>query len=255
MSTYLRLITCPRLATLPTSSVLSHLQRSHIFTTSQVVGRCRIIGSWQLVYVSQVDYISRIIYVAHIFSVPSSSVPPVCQYVRRGSLIKRLLIWILPPATLNFVAGGCPCLGRVFSPPEGEYALVRHSCPRRASSNLEGHFVAGGQFRQNPPALSAKHATIPPSRDKFTLPTIRISTIYKGKNPVIFVVEGIYDSGGRFCRRRAIPPDATSIFPKSRDRSALLGQDHPPETKTPSPRKNTLTKPEHPPAASQIMPN
>ena len=127
----------------------------------------------QIICVPQIDYVSRAIDVSHIFTAPALQYIPACQCVRRGSLIKRILrilIWILPPATLNFVAGGCSCRRRVFLPPEGEYDLVCHSCRRRPSSNLEGKIVGGGRFRQNPPALSVKHATIPPSQDKSTLP-------------------------------------------------------------------------------------
>lgn len=54
--------------------------------------------------------------------------------------------------------------------------------------------------------------------------------------------EGIFNPGGSICRRRAIPPDATSIFPKSHDRSALLGHDRPPKIKTPSGDKTALPR-------------
>lgn len=123
---------------------------------------------------SQIDCISRIIYVAHIFSAPSSSVHPslsVCptRFPHQENT-ENTDLDPPSPATLKFVAGGSSCLGRVFSPPEGEYALVCHSCRRRPSSNLEGKIVGGGRFRPNPPALSVKHATIPPSQDKSTLP-------------------------------------------------------------------------------------
>lgn len=125
----------------------------------------------QIIYVPQIDYISRAFDVPHSFTSPALQYIPACQCVRRGSLIKgipRILIWS-PPATLNFVAGGCSYFGRMFLSPEGEYVLVCHSCRRRPSSNLEGKIVGGGRFRQNPPALSVKHATIPPSQDKSAL--------------------------------------------------------------------------------------
>lgn len=151
----------------------------------------------QIIYVPQIDYVSRAIDVSHIFTAPALQYIPACQCVRRGSLIKRvlrILIWTLPPATLNFVAGGCSCFGRMFLSPEGEYVLVCHSCRRRPSSNLEGHFVDGGRFRQNPPALSVKHATIPPSRDKSALlqrkhpsetktRSLHMSALPRGKHP------------------------------------------------------------------------
>lgn len=147
---YHRLVTCPRLSMFPTDLAP------------------------QIIYVPQIDYISRAIDVSHIFTAPALQYIPACQCVRRGSLIKRILrilIWsLLPSATLNFVAGGCSCFGRMFLSPEGEYVLVCHSCRRRPSSNPEGKIVGGGRFRQNPPALSVKHATIPPSQDKSTLP-------------------------------------------------------------------------------------
>ena len=126
----------------------------------------------QIIYVPQIDYISRAFDVPHSFTSPALQYIPACQCVRRGSLIKgipRILIWS-PPATLNFVAGGCSYFGRMFLSPEGEYVLVCHSCRRRPSSNLEGKIVGGGRFRQNPPALSVKHATIPPSQDMSALP-------------------------------------------------------------------------------------
>lgn len=146
---YHRLVTCPRLSMFPTALAP------------------------QIIYVPQIDYVSRAIDVPHIFTTPALQYIPACQCVRCGSLIKRILrilIWTLPPATLNFVAGGCSCFGRMFLSPEGEYDLVCHSCRRSPSSNLEGKIVGGGRFRQTPPALSVKHATIPPSQDKSALP-------------------------------------------------------------------------------------